>query len=63
MSGGLPNVKGMLTGFKSASLSPTAVDVLLSNAVAGLPSMSTTTTNLTPVLVNQPYIAKRSSTA
>jgi hypothetical protein len=52
-----------LTGFISASRSPTAVAVLLSRTVAGLPSMSTTMTNLTPVLVSQPYIASLSSTA
>lgn len=51
------------TGLRSASRSPTAVAALLSSAVAGLPSMSTTITILTPVLVSQPYIASRSSTA
>lgn len=51
------------TGFMSASRSPTAVAALLSRAVAGLPSMSTTITNLTPVLVSQPYMASLSSTA
>lgn len=54
---------GYRTGFKSASRSPTAVAALLSRAVAGRPSISTTMTNLTPVFVNQPYIASRSSTA
>jgi len=51
------------TGFMSASRRPTAVEVLLSSAVAGRPSISTTTTSLTPVLVSQPYMASRSSTA
>jgi hypothetical protein len=51
------------TGFRSASRSPTAVAALLSKAVAGLPSMSTTTTILTPVLVSHPYMASLSSTA
>lgn len=39
------------------------MEALLSRAVAGLPSISTTMTNLTPVFVSQPYIANRSSTA
>lgn len=52
-----------LTGFRSASLNPMAFASLLSCAVAGLPSMSTTMTNLTPVLVSQPYIASLSSMA
>lgn len=52
-----------LTGFISASLSPTAAADLVSRGLAGLPSMSTTMMNLTPVLVSQPYMASRSSTA
>jgi hypothetical protein len=51
------------TGFISASRSPTAAAALLSDVAAGRPSMSTTMTNLTPVLVSQPYMASLSSTA
>lgn len=52
-----------LTGFKSASLSPIMAVVLLSLLLVARPSISTTIMNLTPVLVSQPYIAIRSSTA
>lgn len=51
------------TGFRSASRSPTVTGDFMSKGFAGRPSMSTTMTNFTPVLVNQPYMASRSSTA
>ena len=51
------------TGFTSESLRPMVVLILVSVAVIGRPSMSMTMINLTPVFVNQPYVARRSSSA
>jgi len=51
------------TGFTSESLKPIVVLILASLAVVGRPSMSMTMINLTPVFVNQPYVARRSSSA
>jgi len=51
------------TGFKSESRNPMVELDFESLIVACRPSMSTIMTNLTPVLVNQPYMARRSSMA
>ena len=53
-------------GFRSESRMPKYATLFLMPSIAapaGLPSMSTTATNLTPVLVSQPYMARRSSMA
>lgn len=52
-----------LTGFTSESLNPMVALILASVAVVGRPSISMTMINLTPVFVNQPYVARRSSSA
>jgi len=51
------------TGVKSLPLRPSIPSLASSAFRACLPSMSTTMTNLTPVLSSQPYMAMRSSRA
>lgn len=58
VSGETRHNRELHTGVKSDALIPVLVAVWLD-----LPSMSTMITNLTPVLVSHPYMARRSSIA